>query len=257
MKITCAVVDDEYLARQYIKDYVERLPMLELVGDYDSPLMLLEKLNEGFIDILFLDIQMPDISGLDFLKTIVPQPFVILTTAYKEYALEGYEHNVIDYLLKPFSFDRFLKAVNKAINRINKERNPGFNGRNLLDEKVPSVENNFITIRADRKWYKVNFDDLIYIEGQKSYVTFHTRTKRITALISLKELVDTLPKDRFIRIHKSYIVSIRHIETLEGNLIGISGQKLSIGSSYREKVNGLFRIQQSDGDMPKPDPEAE
>lgn len=253
MKITCAIVDDEYLARQYIRDYVERLPMLELVGDYNSPLMILEKLNEGSIDILFLDIQMPDISGLDFLKTLNPQPFVIFTTAYKEFALEGYEHNVIDYLLKPFSFDRFLKAVNKAVDRINKERSSPGSSVISAEFASPIIENQFMTIRADRKWYKINLDDLIYIEGQKAYVTFHTKTKKITALFSLKELENSLPPGRFIRIHKSFIVSIRHIETLEGNMIGISGQKLSIGSSYREKVNSILKIQQSEEDVTEKD----
>jgi len=257
MKITCAIIDDEYLARQYIRDYVDRLPMLELVGDYDSPLMILEKLNEGAIDILFLDIQMPDISGLDFLKTINPQPFVIFTTAYKEFALEGYEHNVIDYLLKPFSFDRFLKAVNKAIDRINKEK-ALVNNKVTSPESiapVPVIKDHFMTIRADRKWYKINFDDLIYIEGQKAYVTFHTRTRKITALISLKELEKSLPPGRFIRIHKSFIVSIRHVETLEGNMVGIYGQKLSVGSSYRKNVYNLFKIQQQEKNIPYEDSE--
>jgi DNA-binding LytR/AlgR family response regulator len=241
MKLTCAIVDDEFLARQYLKDYVEKLPFLELIGDYDSPLMILEELKRNAIDILFLDIQMPDISGLDFLKTLNPQPYVILTTAYKEYALEGYEHNVIDYLLKPFSFDRFLKAVNKTADMIRKERSGS--SKSISGDAGPLVGENFMTIRADRKWYKINFDDLIYVEGQKAYVTFHTRAKKITALISLKELEETLPPEKFIRIHKSFIVSIGHVETLEGNMVGISGQKLSIGSSYRENVNSLFKIQ--------------
>jgi len=249
MKLTCAIVDDEFLARQYLKDYVEKLPFLELIGDYDSPLMILEELKRNAIDILFLDIQMPDISGLDFLKTLNPQPYVILTTAYKEYALEGYEHNVIDYLLKPFSFDRFLKAVNKTAEMIRKERSAG--KRPDSGDARPLVGENFMTIRADRKWYKINFDDLIYVEGQKAYVTFHTRTKKITALVSLKELEETLPPEKFIRIHKSFIVSIGHVETLEGNLVGISGQKLSIGSSYREKVNSLFKIQHPEEDISK------
>jgi DNA-binding LytR/AlgR family response regulator len=254
MKLTCAIVDDEFLARQYLKDYIKKLPFLELIGDYDSPLMILEELKRNAIDILFLDIQMPDISGLDFLKTLNPQPYVILTTAYKEYALEGYEHNVIDYLLKPFSFDRFLKAVNKAIDRINKER-AVFSSIKKPMEITPAIsEYHFMTIRADRKWYKINFDDLIFIAGQKAYVTFHTRTKNITALKSLKELEETLPPEKFIRIHKSFIVSIRHVETLEGNLISIGGQKLSIGSNYREKVKGLLKIQPSEEDKINDDP---
>jgi DNA-binding LytR/AlgR family response regulator len=235
MKLNCVIVDDEFLARQYLKDYVERISFLNLVGDYDSPLMILEQLKQNAIDILFLDIQMPDISGIDFIKTLHTQPYIILTTAYKEYAIEGYELNVIDYLLKPISFDRFLKAVNKVTDRLRKE------GKfNTGADEAPVLEDTYMTIRADRKWYKIHYDDLFFIEGQKAYVTFHTRNKKITALFSLKDLEDKLPASMFIRIHKSFIVSVRHIETLEGNLIGICGQKLPVGSSYRTQVDNLF-----------------
>jgi DNA-binding LytR/AlgR family response regulator len=238
MSYNCAIVDDEFLARQYIRDYVGRLPFLNLVGDYDSPLLILEELKNKDIDILFLDIEMPDISGLDFLKTLNPQPYVILTTAYREYALEGYEYNVVDYLLKPFSFDRFLKAVNKAVDRAQKERQtaPG-----SAAPAEPKEE--YLTIRADRKLYKIHFDDLVYVEGQRAYVTLHTRQKNITALIAMKDLETQLPADRFIRIHKSFIVSVRHMEALEGNMLEITGKiKLSIGTSYRDQVEQIFRI---------------
>ena len=242
MKLNCAVIDDEFLARQYIKDYVQKLPFLNLIGDYNSPLLVIEEIKDKKVDLLFLDIQMPDISGLDFLKTLNPQPYVIITTAYKEYALEGYEHNVIDYLLKPFSFDRFLKAVNKVVNKIQKENNNLNLDRNPEINQKPLIEKDYLIIRADRKLYKINYSDLIYIEGQKSYVTFHTREKKITALITLKELEETLPEELFVRIHKSFIVSIKDIDTLEGNQLEISGIKLSIGSSYHEKVEKIFKI---------------
>lgn len=226
MKLTCVIIDDEYLARQYLRDYIERLPFLDLVGDYNSPLLIMDELKRNAIDILFLDIQMPDITGIDFLKILNPQPYIILTTAYKEYALEGYEHNVVDYLLKPFSFDRFLKAINKVVDMVEKERT----GRT------------FMTIRADRKLYKINYDDLIYIEGQRAYVTFHTTQKKITALISMKELEEKLPGDQFIRIHKCFIVSIRYLESLEGNMIEICGRKLAVGSSYRDQVEKILKF---------------
>lgn len=238
MSYNCAIVDDEFLARQYIRDYVGRLPFLNLVGDYDSPLMILEELRNKDIDILFLDIEMPDISGLDFLRTLNPQPYVILTTAYREYALEGYEYNVVDYLLKPFSFDRFLKAVNKAVDRAQKERQtaPG-------SPAPAEPKEEYLTIRADRKLYKIHFDDLVYVEGQRAYVTLHTRQKNITALIAMKELEAQLPADRFIRIHKSFIVSVRHMEALEGNMLEITGKiKLSIGTSYRDQVELIFKV---------------
>jgi DNA-binding LytR/AlgR family response regulator len=221
MKLTCAIIDDEYLARQYIRDYIERLPFLDLVGDYNSPLLIMDELKRNAIDILFLDIQMPDITGIDFLKILNPQPYIILTTAYKEY-----EHNVVDYLLKPFSFDRFLKAINKVVDMVEKER----------------IGRTYMTIRADRKLYKINYDDLIYIEGQRAYVTFHTTQKKITALISMKELEEKLPRDQFIRIHKCFIVSIKYLESLEGNMIEICGKKLAVGSSYRNQVEKILKF---------------
>ncbi len=242
MKLNCAVIDDEYLARQYIIDYIKKLPFLNLIGDYNSPILVIEEIKHHKIDILFLDIQMPDISGLDFLKSLSPQPYIILTTAYKEYALDGYEHNVVDYLLKPFSFERFLKAVNKVVEKTqNESRKPVTDHPHNVNEK-PRIENTYMIIRADRKLYKINYDDLIYMEGQKAYVTFHTKERKITALITLRELEDTLPADLFIRIHKSFIVSVRHIDSLEGNLLEIHGKKLSVGSSYRKRVEQLFRI---------------
>lgn len=242
MKLNCAVIDDEFLARQYIKDYVQKLPFLNLVGDYNSPLHVIGEIKDKKIDILFLDIQMPDITGLEFLKTLNPQPYIIITTAYKEYALEGYEHNVVDYLLKPFSFDRFLKAVNKVVNKIQKEKVSINLDKDPEINQKPQIEKTYLIIRADRKLYKINYDDLIYIEGQKSYVTFHTREKKITALITLKELEEMLPEEYFIRIHKSYIVSIKDIDTLEGNMLEIHGIKLSIGSSFRDKIEKIFKI---------------
>jgi len=242
MIINCAIVDDEFLARQYISEYISRIPCLNLIGDYNSPLFIIDELKNNRIDLLFLDIQMPDISGLDFLKLINPQPCVILTTAYKEYALEGYEYNVVDYLLKPFSFERFLKAVNKASDHLQREKMDTETSPDREPASETIIEPDHIIIRADRKWYKINYEDLWIVEGQKAYVTFHTRTKKITALISLKELEALLPPDKFIRIHKSFIVSIRHIETLEGNMVEICGKKLCVGSSYREKVYQLFDI---------------
>ncbi|MBN1158981.1 MAG: response regulator transcription factor [Bacteroidales bacterium] len=242
MKLNCAIIDDEYLARQYIIDYIQKLPFLNLIGDYNSPLLVIEEIKNNKIDILFLDIQMPDITGLDFLRSLNPQPYIIITTAYKEYALEGYEHNVIDYLLKPFSFDRFLKAVNKVIDKIQQDTVQPIADKNHKNEEKPRIEDAYMIIRADRKLYKINYDDLIYMEGQRAYVTFHTKERKITALITLRELEDTLPKNLFVRIHKSFIVSVKHIDSLEGNLLEIHGKKLSVGTSYRDRVEKLFRI---------------
>ncbi|MBN2425752.1 MAG: response regulator transcription factor [Calditrichaceae bacterium] len=240
MKIKCAIIDDEFLARQYLKDYISKVPFLELVGDFNSPLKVIDLLNTNNLDLLFLDIQMPDISGLEFIKTLDRQPYIILTTAYKEYALEGYELNVTDYLLKPFPFNRFVKAVNKVAEQIRKNKlSADVNDKNMT---LTQLEDDFITIRADRKYYKINYNDLIYIKGQKAYVTFYTTKDTITALASFKKLEEKLPANQFIRIHKSYIVSIKQIHTIEGNSVEIAKKILPIGKSYRKKLEEKFKM---------------
>lgn len=241
MNLRCAIIDDEFLARKYLKDYVSKLPMLELVGDYNSPLKAIEVIKSGEIDLLFLDIQMPDITGIEFLKTMERAPHVILTTAYEEYALQGYELNVVDYLLKPFSFERFLKAVNKVQELAEKSQKVQAGRAEPGDVNLkPQLKEDHLIIRADRKLYKINYEDLLYIEGQKAYVTFHTKKKNITALASLRDLEEQLPSPLFLRIHKSYIVSIQEIESLEGNQVEIGGTHLSVGKSYRSGVEKVF-----------------
>lgn len=240
MNIKCAIIDDEFLARQYLTDYVKKIPYLDLIGDFNSPLKVMDALQKGEIDLIFLDIQMPDITGLDFLRSLDRKPLVILTTAYKEYAIEGYELDAVDYLLKPFSFDRFLKAVNKA-NNVFQQKQRGMAAKSEVHPET-NFHEDYIIIRADRKHYKINYEDLIYVEGQKAYVTFHSTTNKITALASLKELEEKLPQQRFIRIHKSFIVSIKKIMSLEGNQIEIASQKLPVGKSYRKQVTDVFGI---------------
>lgn len=241
MNIRCAIIDDEYLAREYIKEYVAKIPFLELEGDYNSPMKAMSSLQEGKIDLIFLDIQMPDISGLDFLRSLESKPYVILTTAYKEFALEGYELDVTDYLLKPFSFDRFLKAVNKVHQAMQYKGEAS--GSSSGEEEKTDFKADYLVIRADRKYYKINYEDLIYIEGQKAYVTFHSEDKkRITALASLKELEEKLPAGQFIRIHRSYIVSVKKIDALEGNQLEVKGEKLPVGKNYREEVAKVFGL---------------
>ena len=242
MKIRCAIIDDEFLARQYLKDYVSKIPFLELKGDFNSPLKMFDLLKKGEIDLLFLDIHMPEISGIDFLKSLEKQPYVILTTAYKEYALEGYELNVTDYLLKPFPFERFLKAVNKVADLIEQNNTAGEDKSSADQMSSPHIDEDYLVIRADRKYYKINYDDLIYIEGQKAYVTFNTKQGQITALASLKELEAKLPSKRFVRIHKSYIVSVNKIQALEGNSIEIGRKYLPIGKNYRKVIDEIFGL---------------
>lgn len=241
MKIRCLVIDDEHLAREYIKNYISKIPELELIGDFNSPLKATELIKKGEVDLLFIDIQMPDITGVDFVRSLSHAPEVIFTTAYQEYALEGFNLSAIDYLLKPFSFERFFQAVNKVIDKL-KSKSVSEEQQQLPEQAETNYADTYLTIRADRKFYKINFDDIKYIEGQKAYVTFHTTKKRITALASLKELEEALPAKQFIRIHKSYIVAIREIQSLEGNIIEVDNAKLPVGKMHKEDVLKVFGV---------------
>jgi DNA-binding LytR/AlgR family response regulator len=221
----CIIADDEQLARNLVESYVAKVPFLELVASCKNGIEASEILLKEDIDLLITDIQMPELLGTDLVKSLPHPPLVIFTTAYKDYAVEGFELSAIDYLLKPFAFERFLTAVNKA-----KEIHEG-NGN-----KEVNLKKDYLTIKADHKLYKVQYQDISYIEGQREYVSFHTPTGRITALLSLKHLEESLPSDTFIRCHKSYIVNKHMVEALEGNALVIKEKSIPIGQSYKEKV---------------------
>jgi DNA-binding LytR/AlgR family response regulator len=230
MKLNCLVVDDEQLARELLGEYISKVPFLELKGSIKNPVEVAGILESESIDIIFLDIQMPDITGIELLKTLPNKPVVIFTTAYSEYAIEGYELDVLDYLVKPFSFERFLKAVNKAAEMIK-----------LRKKAAPHAsESGYITISADHKIYRVRLDEILYIEGLREYVSYYTPGKRIIALASLKHLEESLPANQFIRVHKSYIVPIDKVIAIEGNMLDIGVKKIPVGRSYREKVFKVF-----------------
>lgn len=222
-KCNVLIVDDEFLARKLLTEYVSKLDYLNLVDTCADATKAMEVLNNEQIDILLLDIQMPDISGMEMLRLINNKPAVILTTAYSEYAVDAFTLGVVDYLLKPFDYARFVQAINKAIN---------YNTTETQNEAA----NDYMMVKADYKLYKVNFDDLLFIEGQHEYVTFHTKTKRITALYSLRNLEETLPKDKFVRTHKSYIVSIKNIEDIDKINVTVAGNKIPVGASYRDAL---------------------
>lgn len=226
-KYNVLIADDEFLARKLIQEYVQKIESLNLVDCCSDGLKAMEILMNEKIDILLLDIQMPDLTGLELLKTIENQPATILTTAYSEYAVDAFELGVVDYLLKPFDFPRFLQAINKAIDMRPKE---------ISAAEPAQTPSDYIMVKADYKLYKVNFCDLLFIEGQHEYVTFHTKTKRITALYSLKNLEDTLPKDKFVRVHKSYIVAFDYVEDIDKTTVTVAGNKISIGASYRDEL---------------------
>ena len=223
-KYNVLIVDDKFLARKLLTEYVSKMDFLNLVTTCADATQAMEVLSKEQVDILLLDIQMPDISGMEMIKLLNNNRVaVVLTTAYSEYAVDAFSLGVIDYLLKPFDYARFVQAINKAISY-------------KMQEPQSEFSNDYIMVKADYKLYKVNFEDLLYIEGQHEYVTFHTVTKRITALYSLKNLEETLPKDKFVRTHKSFIVSIKNIEDIDKVNVTVAGNKIPIGSSYRDAL---------------------
>jgi DNA-binding LytR/AlgR family response regulator len=230
MSYTCLIVDDEQLARQLLKEFVSKIPNLELKGMCKNPLEAMDVLQSEHIDIMFLDIQMPELTGVEFIKTLQQKPAIIFTTAYSEYALEGYQLDVIDYLVKPFPLDRFIKATNKAIEYIDLKRSAEKNSQGK------GMDSNYVLLHADHKIYKVNLNDIQYIEGLKEYVSYFTREKRIIVLQSLKSIEETLPSNKFIRVHRSYIVPIEKIKTLDGNQVQIGDKLIPIGRSYKDDV---------------------
>lgn len=223
----CIIIDDEQLARNLVERYVSTIHYLELVGSFKNGIDALNALNQQEVDLIITDIQMPDLLGTDLIKSLTQKPLVIFTTAYQNYAVEGFELEAVDYLLKPFSIDRFIKAINKAktISDLRKE-----------GPSTAEFKNNYLTVKADHKLYKILFNDIKYIEGMREYVSFHVSTGRITALMSLKSLEEQLPSSQFIRCHKSFIVNKDVVTALEtGNLI-LGDKTIPIGQSYKDKV---------------------
>lgn len=226
---SCIIIDDEELARDLLANFIGRVPYLQLQGKFSNPVDALSFMSEESVDLIFLDIQMPEMTGIEFLKTLSKAPAVIFTTAYERYALEGYELSVIDYLLKPFSFSRFLSAVNKATELLE------FRSKESVPAK-PTSNPEFLLINADHKLHRLFVKDILYIQSMKEYVTYFSEQGKIMALGSLKSLEEKLPSSDFIRIHKSYIVAKSRVKSLEGNQLDIGETKLPIGGSYKSDV---------------------
>ncbi len=234
---TCLIIEDEPLARNLLTDYVKKVPYLNLVKACSNPLEGLEVLRTNTIDILFLDIQMPEITGITLLKVLQKKPMVILTTAYSEYALESYELDVVDYLLKPITFDRFLKAVDKASQRLNTAT--------VVAEKSSSEPAaTFVFVKDGTKLVKINFDDILYVEGLKDYVTIHTRQQKVVSLQRLKALEMQLPSDQFIRIHHSYIISLKAIDAIHKGDVQIGNTMIPISDSYKKQFKDFIEKNQ-------------
>ena len=226
MQINCIIIDDEPLARKGLKEYIADVDFLNLAGEFENPLAASDLLASGTVQLLFLDIQMPKITGLEFFRTLIPAPPVIFTTAYPQYALEGFEVNALDYLVKPISFDRFLKAVMKAREYYEiREKN--------LDDKGG---NDFFYIKSDSKLVRISFDDILFVEALQNYVTVHTSERKYITYLTFKSIEDYLPEDKFIKVHKSYIISAGKVDSIEGNEIRIAGQYIPISRNLKEEV---------------------
>ena len=228
-KIKTLLVDDEYLALQLLEGFSNKVPELEIVDKVKSPMAALEILNQNAIDLLFLDIQMPTLSGNNLLKTLKNPPNVIFTTAYSEYAIEAFELNAIDYLLKPFSFERFLQAVNKA-----KEQH--YFRQQDQTIILPTKSKDFFSIKVEGKIVKVYFDSILYIEGLKEYVRLVCKETRLITLESLKNLEEILPAENFARVHKSFIVAKNKVTSLEGNRLEIGDHKIPISRGKKDEI---------------------
>ena len=228
------LVDDEYLALNLLEQFIMQLPDMEIVGKTKSPIQALEILQKETVDVLFLDIQMPILSGTNLLKTLKNPPVTIFTTAYSEHAVEAFDLNAVDYLLKPFSFERFLQSINKAKEFLNKNQPPS----------VVDVQKAFITMKVDGKIEKITIKDILYIEGLKEYIKIVTSFRQYVTLESMKNMEETLLAYEFIRTHKSYIVSKSKVQSLDGNLLDL-GAKIKIPISRERKedvVKAIFKI---------------
>ncbi len=227
MEIKAIIIDDEPLARNVIREYAKKIPALNIVGECEDAICAHQFLQNNAVDLLFLDINMPKLTGIEFLKTLKNPPIVIFTTAYSEYAMDGFELNVTDYLKKPFSFERFCKAYFRAEELI------------ILKQTVNKTEpiekpNTFLFIKSDKKTIKINISDIYYIEGLGDYIKLYLGDKKLVTNLSMKKIENLLPVDQFYRIHKSFIISLDKIELIEGNMVKINNTKLPVGNSFRQ-----------------------
>jgi len=226
--ISAVAIDDEPLALQLIEGYIKKTTGLKLAAKFDNPLDAADFLRNNSADIIFVDIQMPDLTGIEFTRLLEKGPKVIFTTAYEKYALEGYKLEVVDYLLKPFSYEEFLTAVNKAVRLINLEKK--------APEKI-DTNDEFLFLKSDYKIRRINFNDIIYIEGLKDYVKIYTQNnpKPVLTLSTLKLLETKLPSERFMRVHRSFIVNLKKIETIERSRIVFGKTYIPVSEQYKDK----------------------
>jgi len=223
-KIKCLIVDDEPLARQVIETYISRLNTIEIVKQCNNAMEAHEVLQQEKVDLIFLDVQMPVITGIEFLRSLNNPPQIILTTAYPNFALEGFDLNVTDYLLKPISFERFLKAVHKASEQIN------------MHQPAENAQADYMFVKEDSKLVKINFEDIDHIECMKDYAKIFTKQHMIVTHHTMKKFEEVLPSALFMRVHRSYIVHIPAIQSIFGNLIETQKGRIPIGANYKEEL---------------------
>ncbi|HYF29491.1 MAG TPA: LytTR family DNA-binding domain-containing protein [Chitinophagaceae bacterium] len=232
MQLKCIIIEDELPAQNILINYISRVPELSLIGIFSDPLLAGKKIYSKETDLIFLDINLPQISGINFIKSASNLPYVILTTAHIEFAIEAYELDVMDYLVKPFSFDRFLKAVNKVITLTGKLNDTYVASTPLKDES--SAGNNFVFITENKFTYKVDIKDILFIEGKKDYIIIHTPEKKYMFLDSLSKWEEKLKRFNFLRVHKSFIISLDHIQKYFGNTLYVNGAEIPIGPNYKK-----------------------
>ena len=224
---TCIIIDDEPLSRDVLRKYIDEVTDLEIVAECSDAIEATHQLNKTRIDILFLDINMPGLSGISFARSLSVSPLIIFTTAYPEYAVEGFELDATDYLVKPYSFERFLKAVNRALERLRENRSAeGPEGK--------------ILVKADKKLYAVLFSEILFIEGQGDYIRIHTNQLKLMVHDTIKNFLESLPSEEFMRIHKSFVVNLKQIEFIEGNQVSIGKQTIPASPANRDELLSRF-----------------
>ncbi len=242
MKLKCLIVDDEPLAHEVITNFAISLQSLEIMGNCYNALEAIDFLNDHTPDLIFLDINMPKIKGLQFLRTLTHPPLIIITTAYQEYAIESFELEVCDYLLKPYSFERFIKAVNRAVEfkKMKDSSEPPVMTMPSATQAAQSPAKESIFLKSDKKVYQVYYQDILYLESWGSYVKFHLTDQVIVTLERLSNYEKSLPSNLFVRVHKSYIVNLKKIQVIEGNTLKINGLELPIGGVYKHNLKKII-----------------
>lgn len=229
MKINCIVIDDELPAIEQMEEYISRIPFLNLLGSFDNAIEPINFLKSTQVELIFLDIEMEGFTGLQLIKTLQNKPKIVLTTAYDKYAIEAFDLNVSDYLLKPISFERFIKSIDKIFDL--------FEGTKSMDKNEPIYKRDYFFVKTEFRMQRVDFMDIVFIEGMNEYLGINTVNERIMTLQNFKSIEEILPVDNFIRVHKSYIVAINKIDSVERNRITIGDKIIPVSNTYKDAFN--------------------